>query len=249
MIILPMAGLSSRFSKAGYDVPKYMLPVRGQSVFTHALKSFESFFQSERVMIICRRVAGTPDFVRAECVAAGLSLDQVDLVILDAPTTGQAETVAVGLDVVAPDKATPLTIFNIDTFRPGFRYPDAFRLQDIDGYVEVFVGEGTHWSFVKPDPKAPESHRAMEVAEKKRISNLCSTGLYFFRSVDLFRKLYATIADKDPDRLQGGERYIAPLYNTAIQQGYDIRYNLIHKSDVLFCGTPAEYETLTSQGF
>ncbi|EDP5982441.1 capsular biosynthesis protein, partial [Campylobacter jejuni] len=37
IIIFPMAGLSSRFTKAGYDKPKYMLDLKGNSVFFHAV--------------------------------------------------------------------------------------------------------------------------------------------------------------------------------------------------------------------
>ena len=36
-----MAGLSSRFFKAGYTAPKYMLDLKGQTFFAHALRSFE----------------------------------------------------------------------------------------------------------------------------------------------------------------------------------------------------------------
>lgn len=39
IIIFPMAGLSSRFAKAGYDKPKYMLDLKGNSVFFHAVNS------------------------------------------------------------------------------------------------------------------------------------------------------------------------------------------------------------------
>jgi hypothetical protein len=246
MIVLPMAGLSSRFYKAGYSVPKYMLPLEGRSVFAHALCSFEAFFGRERFVIICRDIEDTPAFVRAECIRAGLPADQLDLVILSRETAGQAETVAVGLDQANADPKAPLTTFNIDTFRPGFHHPTAFALAGVDGYVEVFEGEGTHWSFVRPDDTASAACRAAEVTEKIRISNLCSTGLYYFRTVDFLRSLYADIAALDPATLQGGERYIAPLYNTAIQQGHDIRYGLIGPHDVRFCGTPDEYESLRS---
>lgn len=246
MIVLPMAGLSSRFFKAGFPVPKYMLDLHGQTVFAHALGSFRAQIGQERFVIICRDVYDTPAFVRAECAALGLPEADLDLVVLEAETAGQAETVAQGLDAagVAPD--TALTIFNIDTFRPGFQHPRAFDLGVIDGYVEVFEGEGTHWSFVRANPDDPEA-RALEVAEKVRISNLCSTGLYHFRSAALFQELYAGIAGADPATLQGGERYIAPLYNTAIGQGRDIRYARIGAEEVLFCGTPDEYAALKAR--
>ncbi len=247
MIVLPMAGLSSRFFKAGYTVPKYMLELEGRSVFAHALGSFEAYFGTERFLIICRDIQDTPAFVRAECEAMGLPAERLDLVVLNEETDGQAETVARGLELAEAADDAALTIFNIDTFRPGFRHPDAFDPAAIDGYVEVFQGEGTHWSFVRPDPTDTVAFRAAEVAEKVRISDLCSTGLYYFSSVAFFRSLYAGIADRDPLDLQGGERYIAPLYNTAIQAGHDIRYALIRRDEVRFCGTPDEYEALKAE--
>lgn len=244
MICLPMAGLSSRFFKAGYDVPKYMLDLKGQTVFAHALRSFEACFTTERMLIICRADFDTPDFVRAECEKAGLPADHLDLVVLDHETAGQAETVAKGLEAAQADPAQSLTVFNIDTFRPGFTYPTAFDVSEIDGYLEVFEGAGEHWSFAAPDETATAPFKVARVTEKVRISNLCSTGLYYFRTTKMFQTLYAGIATQDPATLQGGERYIAPLYNTAIGQGCDIRYALIAAQDVQFCGTPAEYEAL-----
>lgn len=244
MIVLPMAGLSSRFFKAGYTKPKYMLDLHGQTVFAHALNSFRDYFGKEHIVIICRADYDTPDFVRAECAKAGLSNADVSLVVLDHETAGQAETVALGLERASAPADTPLTIFNIDTFRPGFTHPKAYDILAIDGYVEVFRGPGTHWSFVKPDLDSPDDFRALEVAEKVRISDLCSTGLYYFKIVALFQDLYAPIAAKDPAELQGGERYIAPLYNDALKFGHDIRYALIDREEVLFCGTPDEYDVL-----
>lgn len=45
IIIFPMAGLSSRFAKAGYDKPKYMLDLKGNSVFFHAVNSFKNILK------------------------------------------------------------------------------------------------------------------------------------------------------------------------------------------------------------
>ena len=154
MICLPMAGLSSRFFKAGYTAPKYMLDLKGQTVFAHALRSFEAYFTQQPMLIICRADFDTPTFVRAECEKAGLPADRLDLVVLEHETAGQAETVAKGLEAAGVDPAQALTIFNIDTFRPGFRYPTAFDPARVDGYLEVFEGEGDHWSFAAPDESA-----------------------------------------------------------------------------------------------
>lgn len=249
MIVLPMAGLSQRFFKAGYTVPKYMLDLHGRTVFAHAAGSFSGLFGQEEFLFICRDVYDTPDFIRSECRKMGLPENSCRIVALDAETAGQAETVAAGLNAARVGDAEPLTIFNIDTIREGFHHPETIDRATVDGYLEVFPGDGTHWSFVRPDDTDPQACRAAEVAEKVRISNLCSTGLYHFRTAGLFRDLYAEIATRNPAELQGGERYIAPLYNIAIQRGLDIRYSPIAPGEVRFCGTPDEYLALMAEPF
>jgi NDP-sugar pyrophosphorylase family protein len=241
MIIIPMAGLSSRFKKAGYDQPKYMLRAGSRSVFAHAVISFEALFDTETFVFVCRDVADTPAFIRYEI--SKLEPEPLDyrVVVLDAPTSGQAETVAAGVEALDTDRTEPLTIFNIDTFRPGFAFPRQIDLEAVDGYLEVFEGEGEHWSFVEPDAVRRASGRALRVAEKQRISDLCSTGLYHFRTVGMFLDLYQRTLDTEAVALQGGERFVAPLFQMAIEDGADIRYNLISRNSVIFCGEPEEY--------
>jgi hypothetical protein len=237
-----MAGASGRFAGAGYDLPKYMLEARGRSLFAHAVSSFSNQFGRQMILLVCRDVAGTRTFLDAELAMLGVGESDVEICVLDAPTSGQAETVARALRWSGVDGAEPLTVFNIDTFRPGFGYPPALDLSRIDGYLEVFRGEGAHWSFVRPEDPAADDGRAIEVTEKVRVSDLCSTGLYFFRSVDFFLSLYAEVENADPGGLPGGERYVAPLYEIALKRGADIRYHVVGRDEVVFCGTPAEYD-------
>ena len=244
MIVLPMAGLSSRFFKAGYRVPKYMLDLHGAPVFDHALGSFAGLFGQERFVIICRDIADTPAFVRARAAALGVDPDQLDLVVLERETAGQAETVAVGLRAAGVVGAAPITIFNIDTFRPGFAHPDSFDVAAVDGYLEVFTAQGDHWSFVRA---CEGTDRVVEVAEKRRISDLCSDGLYHFRSAAGYLELFAEVENRDPASLQGGEYYVAPLYNSAIARGADIRHVPVPAAHIRFCGTPEEYAALCAQ--
>ena len=123
-----------------------------------------------------------------------------------------------------------------------------FEVGAVDGYLEVFRGEGDHWSFVRPDETTPAVElKVSEVTEKIRISDLCSTGLYYFKTVELFNSLYEPTMSVDSTALQGGERYIAPLYNGAISQGLDIRFHLIERAEVQFCGTPEEYLALVEE--
>jgi hypothetical protein len=161
------------------------------------------------------------------------------IVILPEPTSGQAETVAMGLSQAGIHQLTPITIFNIDTFRPGFRFPTTFSLQDVDGYLEVFRGDGDNWSYVRPDLLS--TGRVAETTEKVPVSDLCCTGLYHFRAVDLFNQAYKEFVKAGPEKFGLKELYIAPMYNLLIDRGLDIRYAEISRDEVIFCGVPGEY--------
>ena len=239
MFVFPMAGLSSRFTKAGYQVPKYQLDAGGKTLFWHSVAGFRKFFDTHPFLFIMRDVADTPAFVAEECRKMGI-LHPV-YVVLDEPTSGQAETVALGLQRANVDPQTPITIFNIDTIRRNFEFPAHIDLDACDGYLEVFRGEGDHWSFVGPKTSDPSQSIAQQVTEKVRISDLCSTGLYHFKTAGLFLDVYSEIAIRALTDLQGGERYIAPLYDILIKRGYDIRYGIIGSDEVEFSGTPDEY--------
>jgi hypothetical protein len=237
MIVIPMAGLSRRFAEAGYTRPKFMLDLHGRSVFAHAVGSFARFFASLPFLFVLRDVQGTAAFVAAECRALGISDHAI--VTLDAPTAGQADTVALGLRRAAIGAGDPVTIFNIDTFRPGFDFPRGFDASAVDGYLEVFRGGGPNWSYVRPS--APGSDRVAETAEKRPISDLCCTGLYHFARAGDFLAATAAFAR---ERATLAELYVAPIYNHLIAAGADIRFAEIAPSEVLFCGVPAEYEAL-----
>jgi len=231
-----MAGASARFTKAGYARPKYELPLNGRSVFDHAVLSFSACFADTPFVFITGPVAGAEAFVAQSCRRLGVADARV--VGLDAPTAGQAETVEKGLLALDVTADVPLTIFNIDTFRPGFQFPPDDGAREPDGWLEVFRGAGANWSYVEPGP-GPEP-LVLATAEKRPISDLCCTGLYHFARAGDFRQALA--AERASPSMN--ELYVAPLYNHLIAAGRRIHYRLIARGEVTFCGTPDEYQAL-----
>ena len=233
MIIIPMAGLSSRFFKAGFSQPKYMLEAHGKTLFDHSVNSFKEYFLSEKFLFIVRSVFDTEAFVKKSIKALGIS--DYEIIVLDQDTRGQAETVKLALDKIVYHGA--ITIFNIDTIRPNFKFPN---LKDLGaGYLEVFQGEGDNWSFVKPLNN--NSTKVIVTTEKNPISNLCCTGLYHFSSVEDYVDAYNDYLSKPESDWEKAELYVAPLYNYLIKRNNNIHYNLIDKGSVIFCGVPNEY--------
>lgn len=235
MFIFPMAGVSRRFREAGYPVHKFKLPLGNMALFTRVVAGFSTYFDTLPFLFIYREEEGIAEFLREQC--AKLGVKDARFVALDAPTRGQAETVEKGLAGAAVSRNEPITIFNIDTMRPGFRFPDE-KVMAAEGYLECFKVPGDNWSFVLPD--SPDSGRVIATTEKRRISNLCCTGLYHYARAGLFLDAYTEA--RDTGTMQAGELYVAPLYNRLIADGCTIRYAVVPNEEVILSGTPAEYE-------
>lgn len=235
MIIIPMAGKSSRFSKAGYDVPKYKLPLGNSYVFDEAVKSFEKYFNSDLFLFITRGDSDVLNFIKSRIET--IKIKNYEIIQIDFDTRGQADTVFEGLIRSKNNsEIEELYIFNIDSIRIDFEKPSNSFLANAAGFLEVFIGEGNHWSFV--DPKNEEIVR--KTTEKLRISNLCSNGLYYFKSVKSFKESFKAMENKN----SYNELFVAPMYNFLIQNGKLVKYIVVNKNQILFSGIPSEYENL-----
>ena len=239
MILITMAGLSRRFANAGYDKPKYMLNLAEKTVFDWSILSFKKYFNEQKFVFAIRDDNQTYDFIKKSI--DNLAIKDFAIVIV-ANTEGQADTAYQALNNMQPAINQDLLIYNIDTFRPNFKYPDLTN--SCDGYLEVFKGQGDSWSFALA---GGGDDIVIKTAEKIRISDLCSTGLYYFKDYASFIKSYKNSLNYATSSLDGKERYIAPLYNFLISQGSLIKYHLIENKEVIFCGIPAEYEAINKK--
>ncbi|WP_133067135.1 capsular biosynthesis protein [Brevibacterium aurantiacum] len=240
MIIIPMMGASSRFFNAGYDLPKFMLPLAGRRVFDWVIESFRRYFTSETFVFVVRDEYDATSFVSSRAEAAGIS--QFSVLVLERETRGQADTVAIALESVdGALSRNMLTVFNADTFLPSFELPELGL--GIAGSLDVFRGDGDHWSFIFPG----DDMTVVRTAEKDRISDLCSNGLYVFKDASTFMSAFEDAVSKGGTA--SGEYYVAPVYNSVIELGGRVNYRLRASGDSVFCGTPSEYEYLVRSGW
>lgn len=233
IIIIPMAGDSSRFFNKGYTVPKFMLPYAGRTIFDECLDSFKQYYSTAKfVFIIKENYNGqefqVEDFVRQHC--RDLVIKDYTVVKLESTTKGQAETVQKGLDITGLDISDEeLVIFNIDTFRYSLKLPDFKYNALFDAYCDYNADE-KKYSFARTS--APMSDEIIMTAEKKKVGPWVSTGLYIFKSAVLYSNLYHKVAKQDDYNY-----YISPLFNY-INDAYVLKCN---REDVVFAGTPDEY--------
>ena len=162
-------------------------------------------------------------------------------IFLDLPNHGESiSEEEFSIEKSSIDRKDSILIFNIDTIRPNFVFPE--NLSNSDGYLECFEGNGANWSYAKTEDGLPMS-KVVKTAEKEEISNYCSTGIYYFKTAQTFINAYNE-NEKHPLSGEIKELYVAPLYNYLINDKCDIRINVIKKDEVIFSGVPEEYDTL-----
>jgi len=238
-IVITMAGRGSRFYEAGYTVPKYEIIAHGRSLFDWSMLSLRNFLSPDcRVIFVCLAENKSVNYVQRQSTALGLQ--DVNIVELSQLTDGQATSAYVTRELWRPEE--PLLIYNIDTYvNPLMLQPGQIRPSS-DGWVPCFQALGDHWSFVK----LGEDGWATDLAEKQRISDFASIGLYWFaRAIDYVNAYDNFFADQA--NLVRGERYVAPLYKHLLRNGKHISITNLALQDVRVLGTPAELEVFLKQ--
>lgn len=233
-VIIPMAGFSQRFLNEGYTLPKYMLYAGKKSIFNLTISSFDKYFETAKFLFVARNNYNTKLFIENECKL--MRIINYEIIILEEPTRGQAETVFLGLILGQIPENENILIFNIDTIRKNYSLPE--YLLKYDGYLEVFKGNGENWSYAEPVDNF--SQKVKRTAEKVQISELCSTGLYYFKRNKDFCDAYNKYCKEST-----GELYVAPLYNKLINEEKDIYFHKINREEVVFTGIPSEYLSLS----
>ena len=228
MIIIPMAGGSSRFFKAGFDKPKYMLELWGRTLFENCIRTFESYFDNEEFIFIINESLTQASDVKK--LVTLLRIQNFRIISVNYLTRGQADTVYLATAEYSNDE--PVLIFNIDTILIGWEKANEVYGQN---YLDVFLGSGLNWSNVELD----KNQKVTRVTEKKQSSNYCCVGLYSFESAGLYNEIFlksASMISEDE------ELYVAPLYNYIIESNQIVEMRLLDRSKIIFSGTPDEYE-------
>lgn len=238
-IVITMAGRGSRFYDAGYKVPKYEIIAHDRSLFDWSMSSLANFINpNSRIIFVCLAENNSSAYVRQHSLKYGLK--DVHIIELDEITDGQATSAYISRHLW--DQDAPLLVYNIDTFVvPSVIKPEDIK-QGSDGWVPCFKAPGEHWSFVK----IGSDQWATEVAEKRRISENASIGLYWFSRARDYIHAYETFFS-DPENMVKGERYIAPLYQQLIADGHKISIEDLPLDKVHVLGTPQELNDFLSK--
>ena len=235
-----MLGNGSRFLLEGYKIPKYLLPLAEEKVLYFVLYGFRKLSKNRFIFIV--KKDHLKYGVKAEIIRISkiFNINDFKIIEVNEPTKGQADSVKLAFSACIAKE--PILIFNIDTIHLSL---NPLFNNEYYGILETFIAKGDHWSFAQVDG----NNLVTKIEEKKRISNNCSNGLYYFKDFNLFNYCYAeTYLNNNKNEFDYlNETYIAPIYNILIKNGKKVLNRNIDKKEILPSGIPNEYTFLNSK--
>lgn len=236
-ILIPMAGLGSRFAKAGFAKPKPFIDVLGKPMIERVLENLA--YEGANYILVARREHLEAESALARELEAKF---KAKFIILDKLTEGTACTVLSARKLI--DNNEPLLIANSDQI-VDINIADFIKdceKRALDGSILTFTDKDrdNKWSFVRL-----ENDLVVELKEKEAISNIATVGIYLFaRGRDFVSAAVDMIVANDR---VNNEFYTAPVYNYLIKEGAKIGIYNIKFSQMHGLGTPqdlAKFEKL-----
>lgn len=211
-VLIPMAGLGSRFAEKGYSLPKPLIKIFGKPMIQHVVDSLD--LDGNYIFVVQKehRVKYHLDDVLDE-IAPGCSLVEVDGL-----TEGAAVTALAAKDLI--NNESTLLIANSDQVIVWDSSVIKSRIGS-QHVIAVFEAEDPKWSYCEV-----EKGIVKRVAEKEVISNIANVGIYAWKTGADFVKYAEQMIAKNIR--VNNEFYIAPVYNEAIADGqlvitYDVQ--------------------------
>jgi NDP-sugar pyrophosphorylase family protein len=208
-VVVPMAGRGSRFANTPGTVPKPLIPVMGRPMVSWALRSIDNVQFSQIIFIALKE---HDEKFQVKKVLSSAMERPFELLLLDGVTEGQLCTVLEAKSHINIDE--DLLIISSDTYVVSdIGKHIAQRGRDCAGLISVASLPGNQWSFAQTDEKG----NVIRVAEKERISDFASTGLYYFSNGRIFVERAEGVISRD-ERTKN-EFYVIPLYQKYIDRG------------------------------
>lgn len=232
-VVIPMAGLGSRFSKAGFKKPKPFIEVEGMPMIEKVIQNLN--IPNAKYILI----GNQEHLIQERNLVNKIKMNYDAIFIeLNKLTEGTACTVLFSREFI--NNENPLLIANSDQLvdmNINDFIQDCFD-RNLDGSILCFEDEKleSKWSFAKIN----EQGFVTEVKEKVVISNLATVGIYLFSNGKNFvDSAIDMIINNDK---VNNEYYTCPVYNYMIKKSKKIGIFKIQQKFMHGIGTPEDLE-------
>ena len=229
-IIIPMAGLGSRFPKDHYMLPKPLIDVNGRPMIVRAIESLGMPDNANWHFII-----RTDDFTDAVKKIICSVVKNVNFYEITETTEGPACSALLFKEFI--NNSDELITANCDQIMEWNSDLFFHNVRLYDGAVVTYYSDTDKNSYVKLD----RTGKAVQFAEKEVISNISLNGIHYWKhGADFVASAEEMIAAND--RAPNGEFYIAPTYNYMINSGKSVGIYHIPNEQHHAVGVPIDLE-------
>ena len=208
-LVIPMAGLGSRFAQAGYKVLKPLIPIHGAPMISVVTSNLMDP-RIGHIVLVCQR-ATMENLDLRSIINPGPA--QLTILAVDEITDGPAGT----LEVARPalDMNLPLVVANSDQYLDSQLndFYDDLSTGTYDGEILAMRDSDPKWSFARVN----DDGLLLELREKVVISDLATVGIYGYARADLAFDAIAKM--REARDTTNGEYYVGPAYNYLVESG------------------------------
>ena len=240
-IVIPMAGHGSRFSNAGFKLPKPLIPVHQVPMVQLVIENIIPD-EPHRFIFICQTEHDVRYNLKNKLQGWAPGCE---VILIEEVTAGAACTVLLAEDYI--DNECELMIANSDQWVDCDinAYLSAQRTKCLDGLIMTMEASDPKWSYVGFD----DYGKVASVVEKQVISGEATVGIYNFRQGSLFCRSARNMISEN--KTVNGEFYVAPVYNDLILNGSEIGiFNIGGVGKGMYgLGTPTDLEAFLTLDF
>jgi len=236
-VIIPMSGLSSRFSKAGYTIPKFMIEIDGKRVIEHIIDLYPK--NSDFLFIINSKHVEDNDILN---FLQNLSLPNYTFVSIPVHKKGPVFSIQNFEDYIDNDEQVVINYCDFSMYWDYNDFEKYVNETDCDGCVVCYTGFHPHmlgsdnYAFCRTDGLEIKEIREKQPFTDDKMSEFASTGTYYFKKGSYVKKYFNELIEKDIN--VNCEYYVSLVHNLLIEDGLvNLVYEIPH---MLQWGTPSD---------
>jgi len=233
-IIIPMAGLGTRFTNAGYTVAKPFIQINERMMIDYVLSGLA--IENSTATMIIQKSHETEYKSQLE-----LLRDKYDIrwTCVEGQTAGAACTALAARDIIQ-DTEKPVLFADCDSIYQSQNLIDLIddaQNRKLDGSLLTFQSKSDSFSYVRLD----QNMLAEALQEKRVISKHAIAGVYYFSSYEMFEDNVIQMLIYGDTVKQ--EFYMSQVYNYLLKSQRRIGIWEINNRDFSCVGTPTQLET------
>lgn len=240
-VVIPMSGFGERFRRAGYTVPKPLIPIDGKPIIAHVVDMFPG---ADSFIFICNEEHLSEPEYRMQAILESY-VPGCKIIPIKPHRLGPVNAVLQAASAIDPDEPTIVNYCDFTCYWDFNEFREFVERTNCDGAVPAYRGfhphslGSTYYAYLQH-----KDHWMTNIQEKQPwtdtpMEEYASSGTYYFKSGKLCLDTFAKQLQRS-DLMVNDEFYVSLAYRVLLEEEKRIAvYPLQH---FMQWGTPADLE-------